>query len=270
MIMKRILLTLIAVLMVPGLAWAQTDTRATFLVKKDFDDDNPAAVEMNISCNTGLPLDQSKMIVEQPEYVEFVEVDFDSGTMDCTVTETPVAGYITTYSTNGGDTFSSEPCTFENVEDGDEYTCDVYNEPAPVDLVISKEFVFVNGDEGDDDIDLDFELRLYCDDNVTVLYEESRSHDLSLYGEGDTTFTVAVQPTWEGGSCYITESLDDSAVEGDTSDCQDLQVSIGSGDSCTVTNTVFFEGIPTLSQYGMAIMALLMLGAGLVGFRRFV
>jgi hypothetical protein len=33
---------------------------------------------------------------------------------------------------------------------------------------------------------------------------------------------------------------------------------------------VFFEGIPTLSQYGMAIMALLMLGVGFVGFRRFV
>jgi hypothetical protein len=39
---------------------------------------------------------------------------------------------------------------------------------------------------------------------------------------------------------------------------------------CTFTNTVFFEGIPTLSQYGMAIMALLMLGLGFVGFRRFI
>jgi hypothetical protein len=37
-----------------------------------------------------------------------------------------------------------------------------------------------------------------------------------------------------------------------------------------MTNTVFYEGIPTLNQYGMAIMALLMLGMGFVGFRRFV
>jgi hypothetical protein len=49
-----------------------------------------------------------------------------------------------------------------------------------------------------------------------------------------------------------------------------MRVSVGSGDSCTITNTVFFEGIPTLNQYGMAIMALLMLGMGFVGFRRFV
>ena len=49
-----------------------------------------------------------------------------------------------------------------------------------------------------------------------------------------------------------------------------MRVSVGSGDSCVMTNTVFFEGIPTLNQYGMAIMALLMLGMGFVGFRRFV
>ena len=39
---------------------------------------------------------------------------------------------------------------------------------------------------------------------------------------------------------------------------------------CTITNTESFEGIPTLSQYGMAIMALLMLGVGFIGMRRFV
>ena len=33
---------------------------------------------------------------------------------------------------------------------------------------------------------------------------------------------------------------------------------------------VRFEGIPTLNQYGLAILALLMLGVGFVGFRRFV
>jgi hypothetical protein len=33
--------------------------------------------------------------------------------------------------------------------------------------------------------------------------------------------------------------------------------------------TAFYEGIPTLSQYGMAILALLMLGIGMVGFRRY-
>jgi hypothetical protein len=40
-------------------------------------------------------------------------------------------------------------------------------------------------------------------------------------------------------------------------------------EECTIVNTVFFEGIPTLSQWGMAIMALLMLGVGFISVRRF-
>lgn len=59
-----------------------------------------------------------------------------------------------------------------------------------------------------------------------------------------------------------------NAVEVDNG-CTNLTVSVGQGAACTVTNTVFFEGIPTLSQYSMAILALLMLGIGVIGFRRF-
>jgi hypothetical protein len=49
-----------------------------------------------------------------------------------------------------------------------------------------------------------------------------------------------------------------------------FEVSVNDGHECTITNTVFFEGIPTLNQYGLALLALLMLGVGFVGFRRFV
>jgi hypothetical protein len=45
--------------------------------------------------------------------------------------------------------------------------------------------------------------------------------------------------------------------------------SINASDSCLITNTVFLEGIPTLGLYGAAILAVLLLGVGLVGFRRF-
>jgi hypothetical protein len=48
-----------------------------------------------------------------------------------------------------------------------------------------------------------------------------------------------------------------------------LLAQLGEGDSCSVTNTVFYEGIPTLSTYGLAVLALLMLGLGFAGFRRF-
>jgi hypothetical protein len=51
-------------------------------------------------------------------------------------------------------------------------------------------------------------------------------------------------------------------------DCQEIFISAGHGASCVVTNTVFFEGIPTLDGRGLAVLALLLLGLGLVGVRR--
>ena len=57
-------------------------------------------------------------------------------------------------------------------------------------------------------------------------------------------------------------------VEVDDGSCQSMTVLPGVGASCTITNTRLYEGIPTLSQYGLALMALLMLGVGFVAFRR--
>jgi hypothetical protein len=59
----------------------------------------------------------------------------------------------------------------------------------------------------------------------------------------------------------------DSAVEVDNG-CGQFEVSVNNGHECTITNTVFFEGIPTLNQYGLALLALLMLGAGWIAYRR--
>jgi hypothetical protein len=119
--------------------------------------------------------------------------------------------------------------------------------------------------------------------------------DIKGYGNHHTTtsdddlsYTALVIPDWEyGTNCWVDEEVYDSSVEvdngceqpfvevpaGDSGPAYPLHVEIGDADDsneCTITNTVFYEGIPTLSQYGMAIMALLMLGVGFVGFRRFV
>ena len=69
---------------------------------------------------------------------------------------------------------------------------------------------------------------------------------------------------------YLAEIDPNSSVEV-SNDCGGMIEKLEPGDSatCGFTNTVFFEGIPTLSQYGLALMALLMLGVGMVGFRRF-
>ena len=72
------------------------------------------------------------------------------------------------------------------------------------------------------------------------------------------------------GSKVLDPTTIESSVEVDASACLGVTLMAGTAGNCAITATVFFEGIPTLSQYGMAIMALLMLGVGFVGFRRFV
>ena len=49
----------------------------------------------------------------------------------------------------------------------------------------------------------------------------------------------------------------------------DQETDLSDNDTCTDLEDLFFEGIPTLSRHGLAILALLMLGVGMVGFRRF-
>ena len=87
---------------------------------------------------------------------------------------------------------------------------------------------------------------------------------------GDDSVTVGVNAAVGGTECWVDDDVIDSAVETWTNCDGGLLVLPGDSDSCIFEYTVFYEGIPTLSQYGMAIMALLMLGVGFVGFRRFV
>ena len=69
--------------------------------------------------------------------------------------------------------------------------------------------------------------------------------------------------------CSADETIfDDSVVS--SNGCGPRLIPAGATFSCTITNTVFFEGIPTLNRYGLALMALLMLAIGLLGFRRLV
>jgi hypothetical protein len=245
---------------------APASTRATFAVSKQFSDGNPGQVEVTISCNTGLPLEQSKDISEG-DGVEFVVTDFDSGELDCSVTETALAGYDTEYSANSGG-FGSSACAFEGVEDGGENSCEVRNTPAPVIVRVQKVWVYANA-EGNE-ISNEFRIELECNAVIEGGYSIGggwyRAHFESI---GDDFNDFTVHPTFGGNSCHASETVFDSAVESDNSDCQNLSIDIGQGAECTIVNTVFFEGIPTLDQYGLAILALLMLGVGLAGFRRF-
>jgi hypothetical protein len=238
-------------------------SRATFEVNKDFTDDNPGDVEVTISCNTGLPLEQSKVITEG-EGVKFVVVDFDTGEMDCEITEDVPAGYDAEYF-NGSSTSSTE-CEYLDVAWGAAFSCRITNTPAPVDVVIHKEWV-IEGSSDADGVSQEYRIDLRCDSEIIGGNDYGDIWHIFWFDEGDATFVAEVIPDFPSTTCWVEEEVFDSAVEVDNG-CGQFEVSANNGHECTITNTVFFEGIPTLNQYGLALLALLMLGVGFVGFRR--
>jgi hypothetical protein len=60
-----------------------------------------------------------------------------------------------------------------------------------------------------------------------------------------------------------------SAVEAQSTCSNPVAINLGDvRRNCLVTNTVFFEGIPTLNQYGLVLISALMLLTGLIAARR--
>jgi hypothetical protein len=194
--------------------------------------------------------------------------------------------------------YSDVSCVFDDIQIDDVGGCVIDHNVDPVEVAVTKSWEF-SGAEADY-TSLDVDIDVYCNARIKDYdYKSGSSYwrrDFSLddsdygddQGEGDleATVTVWVYPNWYPTAadpknqvytkCWATEDITDSSVEttnacGTSSSNAKVKVSVGGSDqSCTITNTVFFEGIPTLNQYGMAIMALLMLGVGFVGFRRFV
>lgn len=255
----------------PDLAFAilgrVNEPRATFAVDKEYSDGNTSEVDVMLECNTGLPLQQPATI-SPGDGVNYVVGDYADGEMDCTVTETAGQdGYSVNYF--NGATNSSEGCSYEDIPFGAVFTCLITNTLQQVTVDVTKEWVDDHTEFQAQNI---AEAYWYCS-NVSIgggPSNGSASGWLYFYGNpGSDDFSV--YPDWETGtSCSITEvDLLESGIEVDDSDCDGMVLYPDSGDSCTIVNTRLYEGIPTLSQNGLALLALLMLGMGFVAYRRF-
>ena len=240
---------------------AEPPVNARFKVTKTFSDGNDAEVDVMLSCNSGLPLEQSFTIAGgDTDGVTFVVTNLPEAGADCEVTESGgPAGYTVSY--NG--------CSWEDAVPGN-YVCTITNTADDATYTVVKDWV-IEG-IGGDLLNPVAEVSITCDGAIQGVDEDdgswTKTGDL---GDGGTLVAkVDVGTIAEPTTCYATETITQSGVESMAEGCGEVSLSAGGTYTCTFTNTVFFEGIPTLSQYGLAIMALLMLGVGFVGMRRFV
>lgn len=239
------------------------DPVARFYVTKTFEDLNTAEVEVTLTCNGGLPLQQSAMISGGDiAGVTFTVTEIQPGQTDCEVTET---------GSPDGYTVSYNNCSWTDVTPG-LHSCVVENTVDDVTFTVKNLWeITADGSE----VNTATEITIVCDSEITTsgATEVNGSWVYSETASGTVdSVVVAVVPNLPFTTCSASNDAGDlvSGVEVDDSACQSVQVSVDNDASCTITNTVFFEGIPTLSQYGLAILVLLTMSIGLVALRRVV
>lgn len=249
---------------------------SVFEVRKDFSDDNPAGVTVDISCNSGLPLTQSAEISETGEgfhVVTFTVQGFVHGDTDCTITETTVPGYIASFEATGASAMDPDPenpgCYFSGVSYGDVNHCTIGNALQPVPWYLT---VAWSGDNQHGIPPQPVELEVNCENVLEGGSGQPGSFtDTITLDPGALPFEYPVYPTWsEPASRCRTEAVSGSrAVEFDQGCADWLEIRVGDEVAeCTVIATLFFEGIPALDRYHVALMIFLLLGFGLVGIRR--
>jgi len=265
---------------------------ATFNVTKDFDDDNPLGVEVTLDCNTGLPLMQMGT-VHDPDAggltagdfteLKFVVVDFEPGELDCEIFEDVPQGYEPDYFADYGDDGvaddvfdTAEGCFYEGIESAD-FICEIDNELQISEVVVNKEWIDENPEFA---LPTWVEITLWCNEPIFYIGLPAGPEASPDGANGGyytaTTFIqpglpgqFGVFPHWDGTTeCFVTETPE-AGVLPDTSDCESIPLAPGVDGECTIVNTRLYAGIPTLSQYGLLLMALLMLGVGMVAFRRY-
>jgi len=242
---------------------------ARVMVTKIFSDGNTAEVDVLLTCDTGLPLQQPATIAgDDPFGVVFVVTEFIPGTMSCELTETSGPdGYTPVFNDGDG-------CVWTNMDAG-LYICEISNLADFGTFTAYKDWEIFN--EGGDAVVQEAWINVECTTPVSGGSPSGGNYYANdgIYGYrvnliGNDSVTVNVSTSLGSAACRAFETgIGDSGVVM-TSTCDDpIIVDAGQSESCRITNTVFFEGIPTLSQYGLALLALLMLGVGMVGFRRF-
>lgn len=240
---------------------------ATFHVTKAYSDANETPVEVTLSCNSGLPLEQS-FTIAPGNPVAFVLSDFAPGTVRCEVTESgSPEGYVPQF--DNGNIVSATSCLFDTVLSGGNHTCAIMNRADTARFTILKNWVLTGGAfEGasyDVQVDVVCSRKILSVDGQPVIDPDGT---ITVFlGDGESS--VLEVDTLTGSSrCTAMEMTTQSGVESSAEGCTNVPLTAGETAQCTFTNTVFFEGIPALSRFGLALLALLMLGMGLIGSRR--
>lgn len=248
---------------------------AAFIVQKQFaDGNNSTSATLEFSCNTGFLNKESATVqpnegVFGPLETIFLARDFGDVQLNCDISESAPLNYSATYQciSDTKCTVSENGCAFENAKIGQLNMCLVRNYPDPAKVTVSTEWFFGAGQEGVGDwVDVD----LVCSNvyNGDGLWQGKSMRWRWSFNSTSADQVATFQPMANTSECWTEINPVSSAVESSSTCSKSTSVAPGGTLSCLVTNTLFFEGIPTLSQYGLLLFSALMLLSGAIATRR--
>ncbi len=263
---------------------------ATFWVQKRFTDGNPVSpVTLNFKCSGGTVFNGTKTFFPNGLDFGIYEASFavdnvPETPISCEVWETVPAGYTAHYSCQSetGCTTANNGaghCVFSGVAAGQQSVCLIDNNVAPVEIKVTKEWADnitedLPENESDEDVGVEQKARinLVCEnvyDGDGTVINGDMVWSWPFEGNPDSHLAMVYPKFDESTTCWTEEQELPSAVESESTCSKPTKVKIGEGKrDCIVTNTVFFEGIPTLNQYGLVLVTALMLLIGMVAVRR--
>jgi hypothetical protein len=249
---------------------------ASFVVQKQYVDGNDETpITLNISCNDGF-ISQESFTVQPnpgafgPMEVRFVVTDFADGQLDCDVWESEPGNYSATYQciSDGTCTGAEDKCVFENVAADQDNLCLVRNYPDPVEITVTPEWSYGEAAEGLGD---EVRVELICTNAYGGDGEWTGSDMrwLWVFDNLSPPQTALFEPLANSSQCRTQVVEKTTAVESESTCANPVSVIPGDRLNCVVSNSVFFEGIPTLSHLGLLLFSSLMLLTGLWSVRRF-
>lgn len=251
---------------------------ARFVVQKQFvNNEQNLPSTLRISCNQGTKLEQEFTVLPNPgsfgpAEVTFTVTNISEGETDCEVFEDVPPGYEDSYEcfSDGNCSASETECIFTDITLDQQNLCTISSTPLPVAVNVAKEWDFHVQEQP---VEQPVQVTLICDrvyDGNGSYYPDQTMRWSWLFGNPSNPQQALVRPMGDGSTrCWTEETVLNSATEVISECTEDTVIRPGDAEmTCTVFNTVFFEGIPTLSEWGLIMLVLSVLGVGLVASRR--
>lgn len=175
----------------------------------------------------------------------------------CTVVADVPPGLEVGYRGDGGSAVdvAGDGCHFSGIRAGHANFCQIQARGQATSITVYKKWIGARSREPD------VRIELVCGGRAVA-----GSRDINAGKPGGWSLDLT-DP--EGTVCDVLE-IGSEAFVSDTSDCRGLLFQPGSEEECTMVNTKVVKMIEMLNRYGLAIMILVFMAAGMIAARRFV